>query len=495
MKNKIRFSSFTIFLLSSGILCLFYALVFHPVTYEAKGDFPAYAALAKQIYDLPGAGAEDLSHRSPLYSVIMGLFMIVAGGSAYLPILMYLHYFLIFLTSVLVYWIFFSVTANRYIAFTAGIAGVINLTTIFFGYVMISEITALFLFTLSVWLLIKGYFRGKILIFCLAGLTSGLLVLARYNTMGIPLVIITAIGAVHLARYGFKDLKKPIIEIAAFVMPLLLVLNLWSWHNFRQNGNYGLMPRHHTGRRWAIPAVINSSDKVAGEYRDILAIFLKTREELLSRSAGSAVRKGSLLTNKGIRKINDFFRPEVSGYFMYRDSEAELLDYYKLEYSPGNIRILNEKLKPFYESIAAQHRKELKRFRIYSFLYSFKHISPTLPDNSTLSLNVLPSAVLKLYKIIFIFLTLTTFVASIVHSGYLIISRERLRSGSHWLILYMLIWYFPLSNWYASVLGDANRFRFPADSVIIGIFICCCAFLLHRIQKIKVKGRNLPIEG
>jgi 4-amino-4-deoxy-L-arabinose transferase-like glycosyltransferase len=495
MKNKIRISFFTIFLLSSGILCLLYAIVFHPVTYEAKGDFPAYVGLARQIFDLPGAGTDDLSHRSPLYSVIMGFLMLVAGESVYLPLLMYLHYFLIFVTSILVYRLFFSITGNRSIAFTAGVAGVINLTTIFFGYIMISEILALFLFTLNVWLLIKGYFMGKIMFFSLAGLTCGLLILARYNTMGIPLVIIPAIGVVHLTRFGLKDLKKPLYEITAFSIALLLVLNLWSWYNLNENGYYGLMPRYHTGQRWAIPAVIDSSDKVSGEYKEVLAIFLKTREELLMKSGGAAVRKGSLLTNKGIRKINDFFRPEVSGYFMYRDSEGELLKYYKLEYSGANIRILNEKLKPFFESIASQHRKELRRFRIYSFLYSFKHISPTLPENSPSSLNALPSFVLKMYKILFIFLTLTTFGASLIHTGYLVCNRERLRSGSHWLILYMLIWYFPLSNWYASVLGDANRFRFPADSVIIGIFICCCAFLIQRIKKVNATGGSPPIES
>ena len=494
MKSRIHLSFFRVFIILSGAFCLLYVMTFNPVTYEAQGDFPSYLELAKQIYHLPGAGETDLSHRSPLYSLVLGLFILLFGESHYLHHLMIFHFTLIFLTSILIYKIFNLITGNRIISFIAGIAGVLNLTTIFFGYIMISEILSLFLFTLMGLLLIQGYLREKTLFFSLAGVTAGLLILTRFNTIGIPVVIISGCAIFHFIRYGFTRIRKLLAEMLVFTIAFLLVINIWSFYNYRDNGIYGLMPKHHTGQRWAIPATISSDDIVSDEYNDVLAIFLKTKEELLSKVNNIPARKGSLLTHKGIRKINDFFRPQVSGYFIYRDSEAELMKYYGLEYSPVNIRILNEKLKPFYKLIAEQNRKELNRFRIYSFIYSFKHVSPTLPVDNPVSLNVLPSAVLKLYKLLFIFMTLTTYSISIIHGLHIFSSKGRIKAGIYWIILYSLIWYFPVANWYANVLSDANRFRFPADSVIIGIFVWYCAYLVNLVNQVKSRGNSEKVE-
>ena len=57
------------------------------------------------------------------------------------------------------------------------------------------------------------------------------------------------------------------------------------------------------------------------------------------------------------KKINDYFRSDVSGYLLYKDSEEELLRYYNLEKSTEGVRALNDKLKPFYNEIAAQNKK------------------------------------------------------------------------------------------------------------------------------------------
>ena len=132
---------------------------------------------------------------------------------------------------------------------------------------------------------------------------------------------------------------------------------------------------------------------------------------------------------------------------------------------------INDKLRPFYDEIAAQNRTEIMRLRVYSFLYSFKHISPTLPMKEPVNLNRLPSIVLKAYKIIFIIVMLVTYVGSLIHIAYLLLKKERFRKGLLWVLLYSIIWYFPFINTYANVLGDANRFRYPADMLIIGLFV------------------------
>jgi hypothetical protein len=489
MKNKISISNFTLFIALSGVLCLFYILLFQPVTYEAQGDYPAYINLAKQIYNMPGAAGTDLSHRSPLYSIVIGLFILIFGESSHLYPLMIFQYFLIFITVILIYNIFNLLTSDRIIAFIAGIAGVLNLTTIFFGYMMLSETLTLFLFTWAVWKILQYYNMQKVYNLVIAGILSSFVILARFNTLGLPIVIIIGLVIVHFVRNKESGTYKLIKEITVFAVSAFAVLNLWALYNYKEKGLYELLPKYHVGQRWAVPATINKENKTGNDYDEVLAIFLKTREKLLLNASRGTIRKGSLLSNNLIRKVNDFFRPEVSGYFMYRDSEQELLDYYGLDNTPEDIRILNEKLKPFYRILAEQNRTELNRLRIYSFIYSFKHISPVLPSDSTVNLNILPAFVLKLYKLAFIFICVVAFTGSIIHCSYIISGREKLKSGIYWIILYSFIWYFPLVNWYASVLGDANRFRFPADAIILGIFICYCSFIFGRFR-VRYAGIN-----
>ena len=196
------------------------------------------------------------------------------------------------------------------------------------------------------------------------------------------------------------------------------------------------------------------------------------RAALLEAEKSRINRKSSLLEYPFIRQVNDYFRPPVSGYLLYRDSEEKLLALYGLENSSAGIRVLSEKLRPFYSEIAGQNRRELSRMRVYSLLYTFKHISPTLPVNR--NLNRLPAPLLKAYKVIFIFMVVFTFAGSVVHSARLALRRELFTSGAPWVLVCGLIWYFPAVNLYAIVLSDANRFRYPADMLIISLFTVMC---------------------
>ncbi len=469
-KSRSAFS-FRIFALISGGICLAYCLLFRPITYEAQGDFPAYLDLARQIFHMPGATDTDLSHRSPLYSIILGLFLLVFGEPHYLKALEVFQYVLVFSSSILIFRITERLTGSGLAALAAGLTGLLNLTVIFFGFMILSETLALFLFTLMAWLLLRNHWSGRSWMLLTAGVTSGLLILTRFNMIGIPLVVVfLLVTAAITAR------KKPVIltllrDISLFVTGVVIITGLWALHNYLTIQRFELIPKHHTGQRWAVPATIDESNTVSVEYSRVHEIFLNTRQELLEKERSKVYRKSSLLEHGLIRRINDSFRPEVSGYFMYRDAEEELLAWYGLEKNPESIRKLNEKLMPYYEEIALQNRSKINRLRVYSFLYSFKHISPTLPMKETVNLNVLPSFILKTYKVLFIIMVVLTYLGSVVHMIWMISRRGRLREALPWLIMYGLIWYFPLANTYANVLGDANRFRYPADMVLIGLFI------------------------
>lgn len=473
--------SFRIFILISGGICLAYCLLFRPITYEAQGDFPAYLDLARQIFHMPGATDTDLSHRSPLYSIILGLFLLVFGEPHYLTALLVVQYALIFASSLLIYRITLKLMGNHLAAMISGLAGLLNLTVIFFGFMILSETLALFLFTLMAWLLLRHYHDGSPWIILLAGLTAGMLILTRFNMIGIPVV-----AAVLMAVTAAVDRKRSRLygvlrNILLFMVGVVFITGLWALRNYIMFDRFELIPKHHTGQRWAVPATIDESNTVSEEYRGVHEIFLRTRDELLEKERSMVYRKSSLLEHGFIRKINDSFRPEVSGYFMYRDSEDELLAWYGLEKNPDGIRNLSGKLKPYYEEIAKQNRSKINRLRVYSFLYSFKHISPTLPIKEPVNLNVLPSFILKAYKVLFILMVVLTYLGSVAHMIWMVSRRGRLRKALPWLLLYGLIWYLPLANTYANVLGDANRFRYPADMIITGLFVALIFLVRHMI--------------
>ena len=41
---------FRVFIFAGGALCLFYAIIFRPITFEGQGDYPAYLDLARLIH-------------------------------------------------------------------------------------------------------------------------------------------------------------------------------------------------------------------------------------------------------------------------------------------------------------------------------------------------------------------------------------------------------------------------------------------------------------
>ncbi|HQI16580.1 MAG TPA: hypothetical protein PLL37_06440, partial [Bacillota bacterium] len=401
----------------------------------------------------------------------MGLFILLFGEAHYTVPLVLFQYGLVFLSSLLVYRIVLMLIGRDTAAFIAAFAGIVNLATIFFGYMILSETLALFLFTLLVWLLFYYVNGAGRMVIITAGLVTGLLILARFNMLGLPVVILVLLTIFFIFGKPRCGIRKIAVDLSLFVIGLCFVLNGWAFRNYLEYGRYELLPRHHLGVRWAIPATISPSDTVSSEYQPVLDIFLQTRGELIEKERSRVNRQSSLLENDFVRKVNDSFRPSVSGYLMYRDSEEELLRHYELAKNQEGLRLLNEKLKPFYGQIAAQHKSEISRFRIYSLLYTFKHISPTIAGEERLNLNKVPSPLLKAYKMLFIAVALFVYLASLLHTIYMLMRRKRIRAGLQWLMIYGLIWYFPVVNWYANVLGDANRFRYPADMLLAGLFV------------------------
>ena len=191
----------------------------------------------------------------------MGLFILLFGEGHYLVPLVVFQYILVFFSSVLVYKIILLLSGRDKVAFAAGVAGIVNLATIFFGYTILSETLALFLFTLSSWLLLRYVHSGGNKVITAAGLVTGLLILSRFNMMGLPVVIIVLLILYFVIgnRIPFREI---VTGLALFVAGLAFVLSLWALRNYRRRGDMWWCPGI-IWVPWAVPATISPSDSVS----------------------------------------------------------------------------------------------------------------------------------------------------------------------------------------------------------------------------------------
>lgn len=460
---------FIYFVIISFITCLIYAIVFQPITWQISGDAGAYIELAKQFLGISERNI-DLSHRQPLYSFILAIFILVFGESEFIYPIMYFQFFLVFVSSLIVYKIFDNLGQSKKLSLFAGTLYIINFSTLYYAFNILTETLALFLFVLIVYLLILVAKNQNLWLLLLLGLLNGLIVLARFNALGVPIISLFCLFLIHYRYNGFKKLKLLVKPILSYGFVVLFVLNLWCLYNYSHRGFYGILPSYHLGQRWAIPATINETNTVNEEYEPILEIFLNARQEFFQKVTPIEIKKGSLVDYKILKNIYSFFKPQANGYHIYKLAKPKLLNHYNLRNTSKDIATLGEKLKPFYNHISKQNKRELLKLRIYSLFVTFKASGTTLPTNENLNLNILPDLIFKIYKIIFIFINLFVFIFSL----YVIIcNAKNIRKYDNWfvfLIIFMIL-YFPFVHFYANVLGDANRFKFPSEPLIFGLFI------------------------
>ena len=467
MTNK--YLTFKIFAILTFFIMIIFVMNFKPIIKEAQGDATHYINLAKQIWDIEGAIDCDESHRSPFYSILLGPIMFVSG-TQYAYIVMIFQFFLVYCSTLIIFRLSFNISKNSCIAWVAGLLTIFNLSIIFFAYNLLSETLAMFLFVLFAYFLIKHSNTGQINYIIYSGILTGLLILTRFNLLGLPVVVLCLL-CFNFIFYE-KKIASLLTNVVAFVLPVLLIISMWSLYNFVNNDFFGLLPSHHIGQRWAIPASINANNTVTEEYKEILNIFIKERKKMEEQINVNTYSKGSLLKYNIIKTIYYQMIPEINGFKLYLNAEPKLLKYYSLTNSSGKSNKLGVLLLPFYAQIKAQNRLILFKYQLFSLLNSFKYISPVLPlpIDKPLNLNILPSFIIKLYKISMLLIIFSVYILSISHILYAI-KYKKFENIKNKIPLYTLIWYFPAIHFYANVLQDANRFKFPAEPIITSIFI------------------------
>ena len=391
--------TYRIFTISSFLYCLLMALVFQPISWQAQGDAPAYIELAKQFLNI-STDPIDLSGRQPLYSLIIAPFIYFFNEEDFLYPLMYLQFFMVFISSLVIYQTFNKLHFYRYLALISACLYLMSLSTLYYAFSILSETLSLLIFVLIAYMLTINSNRNNLFLWIVLGLLNGLMVLARFNTIGLPFVVLVCLLLIHYRIYGISKIVKLSKSLLCYSLGVFVILNSWSLYNYYTNGFYGVIPSQHKGQRWAVPATITKKNSVSAENQHLLNIYIKARETYLENKPSEKIKKSSLLEYKLIRRIVDVMEPAVNGYRIYKLAEPELLKYYHLDYTSQNVATVGKKLVPFYDEIAKQNKKELFRLRIYSLFQTFRASGNTLPLKEKINLNILPGFIFKIFKVL-----------------------------------------------------------------------------------------------
>ncbi|MBN1186720.1 MAG: glycosyltransferase family 39 protein [Bacteroidales bacterium] len=474
MRNKklnISVKAFVLILLSINILL---ALLSKPIT--DLGDAGSYILFSKVILGLEDA---NFAHRSPLYSIIMAGFMLIFQPPYLYYAIIYFQYLLVGLTAWMIFKIFRSLFMKDGPAMLISLLFNLSLSTIYYANIILTEIITVFLLVLSVYTFIRlaKEFSFKRLIFL--GIELGLLSLARFNA--IPLTITFSLLIIYIIIQKKISLISTGKSFISFIVPYLIIINLWCIYNYTNNSFYGLFPRSAGGiPRNVVVASIRTYNQVSEKNKPILAIFLKAREQHLKTTPEKL--KGSLSRFDKLGILNDLY----SGFSIYSNAYSELKDFFYLKDDAGEYE-MNLNLKSFYEEIYRQNRAFIIKMRFVSFFSSFRAATSSLPDNyGRINTNILPSLIFIIFKLGIFFISVFVFLLSFVFIFHTV--KNNWQADLPILISYAILLSFWGINFYFITVNDANRYKFPAEPFLFGIFIYY-SYSLNKILKKFIKNQ------
>lgn len=457
--NKILTQKNLFFLLA--FICLCYGVFFKPIMMQ---DGSGYMEIAKIFAGIKNPSI-DTSDRQPFYSIILSIFYRIFNGPFLLKAIIIFQYMLIFLNSILLFKIFQPLIKNTKILFLVPIFYLINLTTVFYGYMVLTETLASFLFILLVYLLVQLPNKlNSYWYYLFIGVVNALLFLTRFSTFF--LLIMTP--AIIIFYYIFLQKKvRPILflsKVSIFLIPVAISLCSLSYYNLKRNNFFFLFPTTGTiSHYYSILSTLDKRNVVSNEYRYVDSLLLQKKDSI--ENIKIKLKKGSLLNYIGKEKFQGF----TLGWGIYANAEQELFNYYKLHGNNRNRAILAKHLSGFYKQIEKQNRKKLFSFRFNSFLLCLRANNITLTDEfAKTNLNKLPVIIIKGYKI-FIILFIGCFY---LFSLFFIIKFIRFKNINYhfrFICLMMFVLYFPLTGMLTADVYNITRYKFLSELLIIGL--------------------------
>lgn len=447
------------FLIFIFLLNLLLAVIATPIT--DFGDTSAYIILARQF-----TGQQtgiDLSHRSPLFSILMAGLMMLFAEKTVFSLMVFIHYLMIAATSWIIYLMMKKLTGKNSLAIAASLLFNLSLATIYYANILITETLSVFLMVVSTWYLLKLYEKESLKFAVFSGTGIGLLSLARFSA--VPLIVTFIAMMIYIAVLKKSDLKSTLKLLAVFTVPYLIIINLWCFYNYSHHGYYRFF--HASGMgvpRNITVSSIKPSMIISDENKPVYDIFLQARREYLE---GDTVKtKGSFRSLDRLNITADLY----SGFLIWRKALPVLKQHFGIAEHEHESK-LNTQLKSFFSEISAQNKSYIMKFRFYSLLSSFRaSASPALPGSyGKINLNILPSMVIKFYKISIPLISLIVFFAFFVFIFKALLKLKW--PGFYQTVMFSIILSFYGINFVFATAGDADRFKYPADPFIFCLFV------------------------
>jgi hypothetical protein len=431
------------------------------------GDAGSYISFSRVLL---GQEEANHAHRSPLYSIIMAGFMLIFSPPLLFKIIVVFQYFLVLITAWLVYLIFRPLFSRAEPAMIIALLFNISLSTVYYANIIQTEILTVFLSIGTIYFLIRIFEKFSYKDLSLLSICIGLLSLARYNTIPLVLTIAVLIGYyVYKQRFSLSGSVNVFLLLS---IPYIIIINLWCVYNAMNNGFYGLFPTSSGINRNVVVSSIRSENKVTEEYLPVLNIFLRARAEYLEKPIQT--QKGSLAKYGTFGILTDLY----SGYPIYLTAYPELRQHFNFLGNEGEYE-MGLALAPFYREISSQSRLFILKMRFVSLISGFRAAATSLPpEYGRTNTNILPSFLIELYKIsifvisVFVFFAFFGFIFNVIKTRHI--------PNMSMLVLFSFVISYWFINFYFATVSDANRFKFPAEPVIIGLFIYYFSLILDR---------------
>ncbi len=460
---------------------------------EGNTDAPHYNNLAKNYAGITDDNI-DIGQTSPLYPLFLALVIKIAGLNSYLDVVLRLQFVFLALVSYIMYILACKSLGNRVLAYVFGIFILLNPQLIQINAQYNSEPLGILIASIYGLLLYRFVTHSgpKIWNVILLGLTSGLLVLCRYNLLLIP--IVTAI-IILVEVIRTKDaLRDQILYFSVwapvYLVSVLFILNFWCLRNLNKFGEYALFEMKGGGgaaSRNAVLTILDENTNISPEYRQLKDIILNVNKpfepDIENRTEGK-----QFLSQYWPESLYQF-KYGQTGYMRYLRAEPELYKYFGIEPLSSNHPLLSEKLSPFYNDIYRNNRGEFMPLRILSAFYTLapsniKVIDKYKSVGRVLNSKFVQSAYVFSFGLVMVFFTLYSlfFVLRRIFKNW------KNTDDIQWYIIYIsgIFYHFILLHAYKMSMKDSNRFK---DCFLPLLFLAALYLMVYFYQT-RIRARK-----
>lgn len=456
LKNRTDF----IFFSTGFLITIFYILIFKPVS--DVGDGPAYLKYAQTIVERGDTSA--FISRAPLYPWLLSLFISAFGMVVAVKIIFALQYFLLFISILVLYDILIVLFDRKSLALSAALIAMLNFSGIFYGFMLLTETMTLFFLILTIWFLYRGINKFSLISIFFSGISFSTLVLTRFNTL--PLLLIF-LGLIFLFEFKAKkfDLRNAFRSLLIFLIPVILILNVYAFLNYQKHEFYGLFPSGGSilVSRNALIATIDGSEEVSEKYKPVLDIFREADETVIRKYP--VERKGSLARFDRYQMTGKLYE----GFQVYSTALPELCSFFRINPAKPEPDLSN-RLSPFYREISKLNKNEVSAMRVLSLISSFRSSTGlVIPGKPGINLGKLPAWMIIGYKLIVFTLSFMVFAYSVIYLTRCILKVTK----PNWpvILFIVVIFGFYFINFSFATVNDANRFKYPAEPLIISLSV------------------------